>query len=154
MLLSSLQIWSEKKTLFPHPLISQVLVLGTKRQIKMVRHCSEQVKINNSFRKRYLDIYSQCWFNPGWGTKVCTTRQQYDLKWFFWLKPLYKIKPYIKVEIRVLLTISLVLSQLNHCSSFSDSSWAVALSDLFNEFRMPTSNSALVYQKENALHHT
>lgn len=114
--LKNIYTWSERNSLILNPQKSQVLVLGTKYQIKLVKECPEKIKINGvvleqvtSARNLGLILDGELKYAEHVSGKIKTA--------FYKLKTLYKIRPYIKEELRVLLTDSLVLSQFNYCSS-------------------------------------
>jgi hypothetical protein len=114
--LTSIYNWSDNNSLCLNPTKSQVLILGTKRQIERVADCNKEISINNvvldrvkSARNLGLILDGEQKFEYHVNGKVKNA--------FFKLKTLYKIRPHLKEEIRLLLTDLLVLSTFNHCSS-------------------------------------
>lgn len=114
--LNNIKIWSQNNGLVINPTKSQMLVLGTKLQIKRVLNEEPQIKIDNvvlervtSARNLGLLIDGEQKYVEHVNSKIRTA--------FFKLKTLYKIRSYISEQLRVLLCDALVLSQFNYCSS-------------------------------------
>lgn len=91
-------------------------MLGTKNQIKNVVDYDDKIKINNvvlnqAHHVRNLGLILD-------GEQKFVEHINNKIKGAFYkLKTLYKIRPYIREEIRILLCDSLVLSQFNYCST-------------------------------------
>lgn len=108
--------WSENNSLCLNPSKSQVLILGTKQQIQRVVDCNVEISINGVVLERVKSAR-----NLG---LILDGEQKYEdhvnrkiRNAFFKLKTLYKIRPHLKEELRLLLIDSLVLSPFNYCSS-------------------------------------
>jgi hypothetical protein len=109
-------IWSQKNCLALNPDKTQALVLGTKHQMDKVLSCGEEIIINNkavkkvkSARNLGLIIDAEQRYEEHIGEKIKNA--------FFKLKTLYKLRPYIKEELRIRLCDVLVLSLFNYCSA-------------------------------------
>lgn len=108
--------WSENNSLCLNPAKSQVLILGTKHQIKRVFDSDEDILINNvalekvkSARNLGLILDGEQKYESHVNGKVRNA--------FFKLKTLYKNRPNLKEELRLLLADLLVLSPFNYCGT-------------------------------------
>lgn len=113
--LNNIYEWSQNNSLALNPSKSQTIIFGTQKQYGSIIDCGEKIKINgvnleqvNSARNLGLILDREQKFKEHINNKVKTA--------FFRLKTLYKIRPYIKTDLRIILCDSLVLSQFNYCS--------------------------------------
>lgn len=108
--------WSERNSLVLNPTKSQVLILATKQQVEKVQQCKEDISINNvvveqvkSARNLGLILDSEQKYESHVNRQIKNA--------FYKLKNLYKIRLFLKEDLRLLLVDSLVLSPFNYCSS-------------------------------------
>lgn len=108
--------WSQKNSLLLNPNKSQMVFFGTKKQVKSATDLETQITINDVAIERVtcarnlgLMMDEEQKYAEHVGNKIKTA--------LFKLKTLYKIRPYIKEELRILLCESLILSQLSYCST-------------------------------------
>lgn len=114
--LERIYTWSQNNSLVLNPSKSKLLLLGTKHQIKNSINCTDKIKINDvvlepvtSAKNLGLIMDGELNFVEHVNSKIRTA--------YFKLKILYKIRPHIREELRLLLTESLVLSQLSYCGT-------------------------------------
>jgi hypothetical protein len=114
--LESISDWSTNNSLALNPLKSQMVVLGTKHQVERLSLHNLKIKIKDTdieqvktARNLGLIVDPQQKFVEHINNKLSNA--------FFKLKTLYKIRKYIKEQLRLKLVESLVLSLFNYCSS-------------------------------------
>ncbi|KAG7300469.1 hypothetical protein JYU34_016097 [Plutella xylostella] len=108
--------WSKKNSLLLNPTKSKFMVIGSRKQVQGINAMNPDIKVagesiekvtearnlgicfdsNLRFEKHILCLVSSC---------------------FYRLKVLYRIRPYIKTEVRIKLCESLVLSKLNYADT-------------------------------------
>lgn len=106
--------WTKRNSLVLNPSKSKFMVLGTKQQCEQITKKSPQIIINSKTVERVstarnlgLQMDEQLKFVEHINQKIRTA--------FFRLKVLYGIRDFLKVDVRVTLTESLILSIFNYC---------------------------------------
>lgn len=114
--LDKIYAWAKRNALVLNPTKSKYMILGTKRQCEQISEHSPCIKINKEMVERVktarnlgLLIDEEMRFEEHINSKIRTA--------FFRLKILYGIRKFLKEDIRVILTESLVLSIFNYCDT-------------------------------------
>lgn len=114
--LGNIYKWSIDNSLVLNPSKSKMIIMGTRHQIREVINSNEKININNIViepvshaRNLGLIIDGEQKYEKHVNEKIKNA--------FFKLKQLYRIRPYIKEELRMQLVDLLVLSPFNYCDS-------------------------------------